>query len=44
MASSKKYTFDFYKLVEYFWFLIFCSHNRRWWIAKHPTKLRRKED
>jgi len=34
MTSSKKFTVDFLKIVENFWFLIFCTHNKQWWIAK----------
>jgi len=27
MISSKKFTFDFLKVAEKFWFPIFCTHN-----------------
>jgi len=23
-----------FKIAENFWFLIFCTHNKQWWIAK----------
>ena len=35
LASSKKFTFDFLKIAEDFWFLIFCTHNKQWWLIKH---------
>jgi len=34
MTPSRKSAFDFFKIAEYVWFLIFCTHNKRWWIAK----------
>jgi len=34
MTSSNKFTFDFFKIAENFRFLIFCTHNKQWWIAK----------
>jgi len=34
MTPSKKFTFDFLKIAEIFWFLIYCTHNKQWWIAK----------
>ena len=34
MTSSKKFTFDFFKIAENFWFLIFCTHDMQWWITK----------
>jgi len=34
MTPSKKFTFDFFKLAENIWFLIFCTHNKQRWIAK----------
>jgi len=34
MTSSKTFTFDFFKIAEKFWFLIFCTHNKKWCIAK----------
>jgi len=46
MASSKKFTFHFFKIAENFWFLILLTRNKQWWIAKKSTfyhaKLRRK--
>jgi len=33
MIFSKKRTFDFSKIVENFWFLIFSTHNKQWWIS-----------
>jgi len=33
MTSSKKITFDFFKTAENL-FLILCTHNKQWWIAK----------
>jgi len=34
MTLSKKLPFDFLKIAENIWFLIFCIHNKQWWIAK----------
>jgi len=34
MSSSKKFTFDFLKIAENFWFLIVSTHNKQWWIAE----------
>jgi len=34
MTSIKKFTFDFLKIAEHFWFLIFCTHSKQWWITK----------
>jgi len=34
MTSGTKITFDFLKIPESFWFHIFCTHNKQWWIAK----------
>jgi len=34
MTSSTKFTFDFLKIAENFWILIFCTHNEQWSIAK----------
>ena len=33
MTSSKKFTFDFLKIAENVWFLIFYSHDKQCWIA-----------
>jgi len=34
MVSSKKFTFGLIKIAGNFWFLIFCTHNKQWWMAK----------
>ena len=33
MTSSKKFTFDFFKIAEIFWLLIFYSHDKQCLIA-----------
>jgi len=35
MASSKKFTFGFFKIDEHLRFLIFCTHNKQWRIPKY---------
>jgi len=37
MTSSTKLTFNFLKIAENFWILIFCTHNKQWWITKWST-------
>jgi len=37
MTPSNKFTFDFLEIAENVWFLIFCTHNKQWWIAKQNT-------
>jgi len=34
MTSSKEFTFNFLNISENFWFLVFCTHNWKSWIAK----------
>jgi len=34
LTSSNKFTFDFLKIAENFWFLIFCTNNKQWCIAR----------
>jgi len=34
MTSNKKFTFDFFKIAENFWLLIFCIPNKQCWITK----------
>jgi len=30
----EKLTFDSLKMAEKIWFLVFCTHNQQWWMAK----------
>jgi len=34
LISSKEFTFDVLEIADKSWFLIFCTHNKQWWIAK----------
>jgi len=33
IGSTTKFTFGFFKIAENFWFLIFCTQYKQWWIA-----------
>jgi len=35
MTSCRKFILDFLKTAENFWFVIFYTHTKQWWTAKH---------
>jgi len=37
LTSSTKATFGFLKKAKNLWTLIFCTHNKQWWITKWNT-------